>query len=72
MKGQLDVTCYFISLIMCSKRFVVVLQPAKRIPPKTSRNKAPTQRTENKTIDVVIHQHSRKLLMMDTLMSETC
>jgi len=31
-----------------------------------------TQRTENKTTAVVIQQHSRKLLMMDTLMSETC
>ena len=31
-----------------------------------------TQRTENKTTDVVIHQHSRKLLMIDILMSETC
>jgi len=31
-----------------------------------------TQRTENKMTDVVIHQHSRKLLMMDTLMSEIC
>jgi hypothetical protein len=31
-----------------------------------------TQRTENKTTDVVMHQHSRKLLMMDILMSETC
>jgi len=30
-----------------------------------------TQRTENKTTDVVIQQHSRKLLM-DILMSETC
>ena len=29
-------------------------------------------RTENKTTDVVIQQHSRKLLMMDILMSETC
>jgi len=29
------------------------------------------QRTENKTTDVVIQQHSRKLLMMDILMSET-
>ena len=27
---------------------------------------------ENKTTDVVIHQHSRKLLMMDILMPETC
>ena len=31
-----------------------------------------TQRTENKTTDVVIQQHSRKLLIMDILMSETC
>jgi len=30
------------------------------------------QRTENKTTDVVIHQHSRKLPKMDILMSETC
>jgi len=27
---------------------------------------------ENKTTDVVIHQHSRKLLKMDILVSETC
>ena len=31
-----------------------------------------TERTENKTTDVVIQQHSHKLLMMDILMSETC
>ena len=31
-----------------------------------------TQRTENITTNVVIQQHSRKLLMMDILMSETC
>ena len=37
-----------------------------------SHTKAPnTQRTEKKTTDVVIHQHSRKLLMMDILMSES-
>ena len=27
---------------------------------------------ENKTTDVVIQQHSRKLLMVDILMCETC
>jgi len=27
---------------------------------------------QNKTTDVVIQQHSRKLLMMDILVSETC
>ena len=31
-----------------------------------------TQRTENSTTDVVIQQHSRKLLMMDILISEIC
>jgi len=31
-----------------------------------------THRTKNNTIDVVIQQHSRKFLMMDILMSETC
>ena len=49
------------------------LQPAKRTPPNTSRNKSSnTQRTENKTTDVVIQQHSRRLLKMGILMSETC
>ena len=49
------------------------LQPAKRTPPNTSSNKSSnTQRTENKSTDVVIHQYSRKLLKMDILMSETC
>ena len=52
---------------------IAVLQPAKRTPPNTNRNKSSnTQRTENKTTNVVIHQHSRKLLKMDILMSETC
>ena len=42
-------------------------------PPKTARNKSShTQRTENKTTNVVIHQHSRRLLKLDILMSETC
>ena len=50
-----------------------VLQTAKRTPPNTNRNKSSnTQRTENNTTDVVIQQHSRKLLKMDILMSETC
>jgi hypothetical protein len=31
-----------------------------------------TQRTENKSTDVVIHQHSRRFLKMDILMSVTC
>ena len=53
--------------------FVLHAQPAKRTPPNTNRNNSSnTQQTENKKTDVVIHQHSRKLLKMDTLMSETC
>jgi len=71
MKDQLDVTCYFISLIILQAE--AQLQPAKWTPPKIARTKSSnTQRTENKTIDVVIHQHSRKILKMDILMSETC
>ena len=31
-----------------------------------------THRTKNNTTNVVIEQNSRKLLMMDILMSETC
>ena len=31
-----------------------------------------TQRNKNNTTNVVIQQHSRKLLMMNILMSETC
>ena len=54
---------------------VFVLQ-ASACKTNTTRNQphqiSNTQRTENKTTDVVIQQHSRKLLMMDILMSETC
>ena len=49
------------------------LQTAKRAPLKTQPHQISNiQRTENKTTDVVIQQHSRKLLMMDMLMFETC
>jgi len=49
------------------------LQPATRTPLKSSRTKSPTHNEpRTKTTDVVIQQHSRKLLMMDILMSETC
>ena len=40
--------------------------------PDTSNKSSNTQRTENKTTDVVIRQHSRGLVKMDILMSETC
>ena len=49
------------------------LLPATRAVLKTQPHQSSnTQRTENKTTVVVIHQHSRKLLKMDILMSETC
>ena len=50
-----------------------MFQPAKRAPLKTQPHQiSNTQRSENKATDVVIQQHSRKLLMIDILMSETC
>ena len=64
--------CWWITTSVALFSVRSVLQPAKRTPPNTSRNKSSnTQRTENKTTDVVIHQHSRKLLKMDILTSET-
>ena len=39
---------------------------------KPSHTKSPTHNELNKMTDVVIQQHSRKLLMMAILMSETC
>ena len=38
----------------------------------TSASTCKTNTNKNKTTDVVIHQHSRRLLKMDILMSETC
>ena len=115
IKDQLDVTCYFISLLMCSACFghqyilqqelatvllnyhignlfsvrcvlkiwcgwvwvVSVLQAeASACNTDTTQNQphqiSNTQRTENKIPDVIIQQHSRKLLIMDILVSETC
>jgi len=48
-----------------------VLQPATRIPLQPNHTESPTLRTKNNTTNVVIWQNSRKLLMMDILMSET-
>jgi len=68
--GRLVLSSLCVDIWWCS---FCRLQPAKRTPPNISRNKSSnTQRTENKTTDVVIHQHSRRLLKMDILMSETC
>ena len=69
MKDQLDVTCCFISLLMCSTCCASACKT--NTSQQQSHQSSNTQRTENKTTDVVIHQHSRKLLKMDILMSET-
>ena len=59
----------------CSQ-FVVFVFQASACKTSTTQNQphqiSNTQRTENKTSDVVNQQHSCKLLMMDILMSKTC
>jgi len=48
------------------------LQPTTRIPLQPNHTETPsTHRTRNNTTNVAIQQNSRKLLMMDILMSET-
>ena len=54
---------------LCVEDLVRLVLGGVRFAPKTSRTKSPT---EDKITDVVIQQHSRKLLMMDILISETC
>ena len=56
-------------LSSCSKFVVLEIWCTTQNQPHQISN---TQRTENKTTDVVIQQHNRKHLMMDILMSETC
>jgi len=56
--------CWITTLVFCSWFVVCWRFGAQQI--------SNTQRTEKKPTDVVIQQHSRKLLMMDILMSETC
>ena len=75
MKDQLDVTCYFISLIMCSTYKLQQGDKIHHTKHTTTHRKVTLMlkhpSLQNKTTDVVIHQHSRKLLKMDILMSET-
>ena len=62
--------------IWCGSFLVVFVLQAEACNTGTTQNQphqiSNTQRTENKTTDVAIQQHSRKLLMVDILMSETC
>ena len=56
--------------LLCAQHVRLVLGGVRFANSRTKSSN--TQRTENKTTDVVIHQYSSKLLMMDILMSETC
>ena len=60
----------------CGWDLVVFILQASACKMNTTQNQpnqiSNTQRTENKTTDVVMQQHSRKLLKIDRLMSETC
>jgi len=73
---QLDDTCYFISLLCTQHVSDINISIIRSLRLccwiTTSHQICNTQRTKNKTTDVVIQQHSRKLLMMDILMCETC
>ena len=57
--------CFWVVLVLQAEA-QLVLQPSCTTCACT------TCATENKTTDVVIQQHIRKLLMMDILISETC
>ena len=85
IKDQLDVTCYFISLLMCSTCFglqyihfigVVSVLQAEACNTDTTTTQphrnSNTHRTKNNTTNVAIQENSCKLLMMDILKSETC
>ena len=51
---------------------VSVLQANTDTTPTQPHRNSNTHRTKKNTTNVVIQQNSRKLLMMDILMSETC
>ena len=72
IKDQLDVTCYFISLLMCSTCFGQASACNTDTTTTQPHRNSNTHLTKNNTTNVVIQQNSRKLLMMDILMSETC
>ena len=51
---------------------VIKLQPATRIPPQPATPKLQHTSKQEHTTNVVIQQKSRRLLMKDVLMYETC
>ena len=70
---SLQLCCWITTSVVL---FSVLVLQAEACKTSTTQNQphqiSNTQRTENKTTDVVIQQRSRKLLMMDILMPETC
>ena len=81
IKDQLDVTCYFYFTSYVINVFQTLIYPSSGacdcvVEMGTTQTQlhqiSNAQRTENKMTEVVFQQHSRKLLMMDILMSETC
>ena len=86
IKNQLDVTCYFYFTYYLLNMLRTLICPSSGacdcvdgLPHRLSCSlfvsfaaNPNTQRKENKITDVVIHQHSRRLLETDILMFETC
>jgi len=61
---------YFTSSML--NMFRTLIQPATRIPPQPITPKLQHTSKQEHTINVVIQQKSRRLLMMDVLMFEIC
>ena len=84
IKDQLDVTCYFYFTSYVLNMFRTLIYPSSGActtcasacntdtTPTQPHQISNTHRTKNKTTNVVIHQSSRKFLVMAILMSETC
>ena len=70
---SLRLCCWITTLVVLfSVRCVLEIWCGWDITPTQPHQISNTQRAEEKTTNVVIQQNSRKLLMMDILMSETC
>ena len=66
LRSVLDIWCGWYLVV-----FVLQASACNTGTTQTQPHLSPTQRNKNKTTNVVIQQHTRKLLMMDILMSET-
>jgi len=61
-----------VSVLQAKAQLCLSLQHGYHSNPTQPHQNSNTHRTKNKTTNVVIQQNSRKLLLMDILMSETC